>query len=70
MTVVRRPPRLSHNDLPAPLVWPISAADRLTLRRKQFLLEITAAFQHPASGINQTDDTLSFDRQAVQPEKR
>src|SRR6516165_8345701 len=51
MTVVRRPPRLSHNDLPAPLVWPISAADRLTLRRKQFLLEITAAFQHPASTV-------------------
>jgi len=51
MTVVRRPPRLSHNDLPAPLVWPISAADRLTLRRKQFLLEITAAFQHPASAV-------------------
>src|SRR6516165_6357007 len=56
MTLARRPRRISHNDLPAPLVWPISAADHLTLRRKQFLLEITAAFQHPASYLYDVND--------------
>ena len=46
---------------------PITIGDDILDSIRDFMLLLLL---NVASGINQTDDTLSFDRQAVQPEKR